>query len=786
MIDEHTIETLEFPKIVSLITGKCLTRYGHYEIDTIAPMSNIELIRRRQAEISEMKDIISFGEHFPLYRMETDSRELLKRSNVEGNALEGKEILEVHELVRTSIGLNEYSPDERAKSPLIGEYLDAIRAFPELRDQINKALDEDGLVRDNASPKLRMIRRDLADSRRKIVARLESILTGRSKRAGWQDDVVTQRNDRYVIPIPANSYQADRGILHDRSQSGATLYIEPKETVELNNHINLLMQEELIEVNRILRELTAEIGRRSEPLLENTRMIGRLDYLHAAALFSIQINGNAPEIVDEAVVSLVEARHPLLIVQLGEIAKVVPTDIALGDDRLVVLVTGPNTGGKTIALKTIGLSLLMALSGLHISADEKSQIGLFRNLHADIGDEQSIELSLSTFASHIRNIISGLRTASQDTLLLFDEIGAGTDPKEGSALAEAIILHAIEKGACLVATTHYSQLKTLAMEHPEVENASLEFDRKTLAPTYRLRLGLPGSSYAVEIAGRLGMPESICRRAAELRGTSERSLANLIATIEAELTKIKEDRKELSERLEQARQLEQSNRARSEKLRQEKETSRAEHLGDTEQFLNETRREIERLVADIRESQASKESVQKFHHTLQTRQNQLAKKQRRPRAEKPADGVINVGDTVHVLSLDQKGQVEQLLGNDRVKVRLGNVTTTVELRNLARTDGAGKSMPPASYTGPTPSDDISPEIHLRGMTVDEGMEALNRFLDRAVLAGLHQVYVIHGKGTGKLRKGLTAFLSGHPEVDSLRLGDWNEGGAGVTVVKLKS
>jgi len=786
MIDQHTIKTLEFPKIVSLIAGKCLTRFSHDEIDRIAPMSSIELMRRRQAEISEMKDIIRFGEHFPLYRMETDCRELLKRAQVEGAALDGKEILEVHELVRSSISLREYGPEERAKSPLVSEYLDGIRAFPELREQINKAIDEDGQVRDNASPKLKGIRRDLADSRRHIVARLESILTNRSKRAGWQDDVVTQRNDRYVIPIPSNMYQADRGILHDRSQSGATLYIEPKETVELNNKINLLMQEEQAEIIRILRELTGEIGRRSDALIENTRMIGRLDFLHGAALFSIQIDGHAPEIVDEAVVSLVDARHPMLIVQLGEVSKVVPTDIALGDGRQVVLVTGPNTGGKTVVLKTIGLSVLMALSGLHIAADEKSRIGRFENLHADIGDEQSIELSLSTFASHVKNIISGLRTASTDSLLLFDEIGAGTDPKEGAALAEAIILHTIKEGATLVATTHYSQLKTLAMDHPEVENASLEFDRETLAPTYRLHLGLPGSSYAVEIAGRLGMPESICRRAAQLRGTSERSLESLITSIEAELARIKEDRKELSERLEKARRMEEFNRARSEELRLKSETGRDERLGEAERFLTDTRREIERLVAEIRETQASKEAVQGFHHALHQKQKQLSQRRKRPKARRAPDGSIAVGDRVQVLSLNKEGEIEQLLGDDRAKVRLGNVTTTVELRNLAKVDSSDKKKPPATFIGATPDDAISPEIHLRGMTVEEAMEALNRFLDRAVIAGLHQVYVIHGKGTGKLRKGLTTFLNDHPEVESLRLGDWNEGGAGVTIVKLKS
>ena len=786
MIDEHTIQTLEFSKVIALVAGKCLTRFGHEEVAEIAPLRNRKLIERRLAEISEMKDIILYGDAFPLYRMETDCRELLKRSEVEGNALDGKEILEVLELVIVSIGLNDYAKDDRDKSSLISEYLEGTRAFPELRAFINKTIDEDGLVRDNASPKLRTIRLDLTDSRRKIVARLESILTKRARQAGWQDDVVTQRNDRYVIPVPSSLYRADRGILHDRSQSGATLYVEPKETVELNNRINLLMQEEYAEVQRILRELTAEIGRRSESLLENTRMIGRLDRIHACGLLSNQIKGCGPVIVDEPELSLVEARHPLLIVQFGDVKKVVPTDFSLGNGRQVVLVTGPNTGGKTIALKTIGLSLLMTLSGLHISAGEKTRIGIFEQLHADIGDEQSIELSLSTFASHVKNIISGLQTASPRTLLLFDEIGAGTDPKEGAALAEAIILYAIEKGACLVATTHYSQLKTLAMDHPEIENASLEFDRKTLAPTYRLNLGLPGSSYAIEIAGRLGMPKLICDRAAEFCGTSERSLADLIESVEKELATIKEDRKELTERLKQARDLERSNRSRSEQLQKSGDSAVDDYLAETEQFLNDTRRDVERLVADIRDSQASKEAVQEFHRNLKKKQKHLVQRRRKPKEKTGSNANIAVGDSVRVLSLDKSGEVVQLIGNDRAKVQLGNITTTVPLRNLALINSPGERAPAARLAGYTPNDDISPEIHLRGMTVDEAMEALNRFLDSAVVAGLQQVYVIHGKGTGALRKGLTTFLKNHPEVASLRLGDWNEGGAGVTIVKLKT
>jgi len=787
MIDKHTLQTLEYSKVIDTVEGNCLTPYGRVYVSAIAPLDDNDLIKKRLSEVSQMKDIINFGLSFPLYRIEEDIREVLKQSTVEGNRLDPSEIRQVLDLVNDSIRLHSYDQEEHEKFPVIAEYLDRLRAFPELRDEINKAIDKDGSVRDNASPALRKIRIELNETRRKIMAKLENILSNQSKQAGWQDDVVTQRNDRYVIPVPASRYESGSGILHDRSQSGNTFYVEPQITVEMNNRVNLLMQEERLELDRILRALTAEIGIRSEALLENTRIIGQLDRIHASALFSNKIGGNAPTIIDECEVSILEARHPLLVLQLGSLEKVVPTDFEIGKDRQVILITGPNTGGKTITLKTIGLSVLMARSGLHISSDEKSVVGVFNQIHADIGDEQSIELSLSTFSSHITNIIRSLEDAAPDTLLLFDEIGAGTDPREGSALAESIILYGIDRGAKMVATTHYSQLKTMAMEHPEIENASLEFNRETLAPTYRLQLGIPGSSYAVEIASRLGMPKSICDRAGQALGDQEKSLTELIASLQEDLGRIKEDRKELSKRLAKANAQEQFYRMEMERLREDVDTRKKKSLEETETFLTETRREVERLVADIKKSNAGKSAVQAFHQNLKKRQESLQKRTQ-PKAKRPVENAsFAVGDMVRVLSLDKQGEIEQLIGSDRAKVKIGNIATTVELRNLSHVDMPTSQAPLAKATSAhvPQDDDISPEIHLRGMTVEEATSSLDQYLDRAVLAGLTQVYVVHGKGTGALRRALAEYLRNHRDVANIRLGDWNEGGAGVTIVKLR-
>jgi len=787
MVDRHTLTILEYSKVLALVEGKCLTPYGKDEVARIRPLYDREQIERHSLEVSQMKDIVTFGTAFPLSRLE-NCRDQLKRAEVEGVFLDPVQILKVLELVEVSIALNDYAKGERENFPTIADYLVQIRAFPELKAEIRRAIDDTGEIKDSASSKLRQVRAEFADSKRRIIARLNAVQGDRPRQAGLQDDVVTMRNGRYVITIPSSAYRNNMGILHDRSQTGATLYVEPQETVELNNRLNLLQQEERLEIDRILRAITAEIAQRSESLRENTRLIGRLDSLYASAKFSIAIGGNRAVVGEEATFDLIDARHPLLMVQAARPEDVIANSLGLNAERQTVLITGPNTGGKTILLKTVGLAVLMAQSGLHIAAGEKSSVGIFEHIFADIGDEQSIELSLSTFSSHIRNIIDGARKASPRTLLLFDEIGAGTDPKEGSALAEAIILHAINHGARMLATTHYSQLKTLAMDHTEMENASLEFDRKTLAPTYRLLLGLPGSSYAIEIAERLGLAKDICSNASRLVGSGEKSLANLITSLESELAVVRKDRGELTDRLEDARRLETQYRQQVEQLTNHVDEERKKALAETEHFIEETRRDIEQLVAEIRRSEADPQAVKKFHRTVRARAEEL-KKQRV--AEEAAQGIsdsFEVGDRVEILSLGQEGEIDTIIGENRARIKVRNIHTTVDLRNLRKigAPSAGLSTPvPGSRTRSQVHQTESPEIHLRGMTGEEALEALEKYLDRAVLGGLHQVYVVHGKGTGALRRAVTEYLRGHREVASVRLGDWNEGGAGVTIVKLK-
>ncbi len=786
MIDQHTIRVLEYPKVLSLIKSACRTPYGMNEVDHISPLFDRNEIIQSGKEITEMKGIINFGLAFPLSHLE-NCRDTLKKSEVEGVHLDPMEILQVLELIEVSINLYEYDRGNREKFPLINDYLTRIRAFPELRKEIRRSIDSDGFVLDSASSKLKQIRLELNDSKRKIVSKLNNLQAKQTSRQGFQDDVVTTRNGRYVMTVASSNYRSSMGILHDRSQTGATFYIEPTETVELNNRLNMLTQEEHVEIDRILRAITTEIRNRLEPFYENTRIIGRLDKIYACATFSNKIKGNQPIIDTGCLLTLNNVKHPLLIHQLGNSESVIPNSISLNQNRQGILITGPNTGGKTITLKTAGLSLLMAQSGLHISADADSEVGIFEHLYADIGDEQSIEFSLSTFSSHMANIVRSLKHADERTLLLYDEIGVGTDPREGAALAEAVVLYGIKKGALLLATTHYSQLKILASEHPEIENASLEFNRKTLAPTYRLQLGIPGSSYAVEIAGQLGLPEEVCNRAADLVGSSEKSLTSLISSLEAELATVRKDRADLSKRLEATKELEEYYQRESKKLEKEIKAQKKEALSEMQDFLLETRREIEHLVLEIRKSQADSEVVKQFHNTIKQKQKHIEQLQDKPEPTFEQSTVFEVGNSVEILSLQQQGEIEELLGKEKARVRIGSMVTTAELRNLRKLAKSESSQRTTQLRTPKLSAETveSPEIHLRGMTVDEAMDALEKFIDRALISGLTQIYVVHGKGTGTLRRTLTSYLQNHSEVNSLRLGDWNEGGAGVTIVKLK-
>ena len=787
-MNSKTLEALEFPKIIAAIVGRSLTPYGSELTQQIQPLQDIVEIRRRLAEAQQMRDILLFGAPFPLERLD-DIRNALHRATIEGSRIDIGDFRKIQLTLDVIAKLRAFNKGERENMPDLAKHLEALGTFTDMRDAIERTFDKYGEIKDTASSALRKIRSDIADTRRKVISKLESALRSRSKTDGFQDDVVTQRNNRYVIPVPANLYRASDGILVDHSQSGATVFIEPQFAVELNNRLTKALKDERLEIERILIELTAEVSAVSKPLADSVEIIGALDSLHAQALFAVKIGSVAPRLTDKPNFDFVKARHPLLLYYTDNKEDVIPLDLQLDEAHQGVLITGPNTGGKTVAMKTVGLLIAMTQSGLLISADERSTIGIFEDIFADIGDEQSLELSLSTFSSHITRVIEAVKAANEHCLLLFDEIGAGTDPAEGAALAEAIIIEALESGARLIATTHYSQLKTLPLERPELENCSLEFDRESLLPTYRLQLGLPGSSYAIEIAERLGMPKRVIDRASAGLDSAERSLAELIATMEEQLKQVRADSATLSDKLTKAETEERRLQERLDSLDEELQEKRATTLAETEQLLHESRQEIERLVKEIRETNADKGAVKAAHHALKEKTQRLAQahKSSRTQHKRPTrTEELGIGDQVWINSLRISGEIAEFVGKDKLRIRVGNMLNLVGRDDVIRADvstpGARPRRDPIGLRAETAA---APEIHLRGLTVEEAQEKLDKFLDKAVLTEMSQVYVIHGKGTGTLRKALTAFLKAHPAVKGVRLGDWNQGGAGVTVVQLK-
>lgn len=793
-IDAHSLLVLEFPRVCQIIAGFTLSPYGKEYAENIRPMFDRVTIERALRESAQMRDIIRFEEAMPLQRIE-DISELIQKSRVDGIHLEPKALLEIKIFLDTVCDLHTYgkNEDRQEKFPDVANIVGRLHPKREISKAIGKSIDSAGDILSSASGTLTRIRRESADVEIKIKGHLERILSARRKHAGWQDDVITVRDGRFVIPVLSGDFRPDGGIVHDKSHSGATLYVEPGSAIPINNKLRQLQQDERLEIDRILRELTAMVGIAADDIKDDLDTYGYLDCVHAKATFGLKIEASSPTIADKGSLDLIDARHPLLIYAAGSNDGVVPLDISLNDTNQAVLVTGPNTGGKTVALKAIGLLTLMAMSGLEISADHKSRIGIYDKIYADIGDEQSLELSLSTFSSHIRNIIAAINDADDNSLVLFDEIGAGTDPKEGAALAEVLILTLLERRCNLIATTHYSQLKTLPLEHPELLNASLEFDRENLRPTFRLKLGLPGASYAIEIARRLGLPADMADQAAVLLGSGERSLDRLIAKLDQDLDSLQQRKKELEDRLASAKSLEKQYQARQEEMDLKERALSSEYVGKLEKQLKDGKLEINRLVKDIRESQASPEKIKESHNKLDQSSKEAGRLKKAARKKQEADGrVLQKGDFVLIEKFNAEGEVVEMIGKKKAKIAIGSAFMTVDTIDLIRkesrkkTDKDQKQRKISTVRAAAAEGEFSPEIMLRGMTVDEALEALEKFLDDAILAGVGQVYIVHGKGTGRLRKNLSTYLKSHRAVDSIRIGDWNEGGHGVTIARLKS
>ncbi|HEX3016126.1 MAG TPA: endonuclease MutS2, partial [Desulfobacteria bacterium] len=673
--------------------------------------------------------------------------------------------------------------------PLLKERGGLIEPFTEIEHNVSRCIGEDAQVLDQASANLATIRRQIKGLQVRIKERLEQMVRGSEYQKFLQDPIITLRDDRYVIPVKQEYRSQIPGIVHDQSASGATLFVEPIAVVQMDNELRQMTTQEQQEVERILAELTRNIENKLAPIEGTMETLGYIDFVFAKGKLSVSMDAGEPKLNDRGYLTIVKGRHPLIQ------ERPVPVSINVGQDFDTLVITGPNTGGKTVTLKIVGLFCLMAQAGLHLPAEHGTEIGVFTQIFADIGDEQSIEQSLSTFSSHMKNIVQILDCADSNTLALLDEVGAGTDPTEGAALAMAILKYLQSRGVKTIATTHYSELKTFAYNNSRVENASVEFDVATLRPTYRLLIGLPGRSNAFEIAGRLGLKDEVVAEARSLLSEQEVKVADLLQNLEETQRATQSDREEAAHLRNQIEEIKRSLEQERHRLAEEGHEIMAKAANQAAELVSKAKREAEQIISDLKA--ASTEERARFHSLNEAREKlKKLQKQTDDLAEhnQPLPGPgqqlkkVKVGQLVEIPKFRQKGyvlaapnasgEVFVQIGIMKMFIKLTELRSTNEPQRQTYATGSGR-------IARNKAELVQRELDLRGMTVDEALYEVDKYLDDAVLSGMNQVHIIHGKGTGALRTAIKEHLTGHPHVKSFRLGEHGEGGTGISVVELK-
>ena len=826
-MDDRTLRLLEFPKIRERVAAYALTAPGRERAGGLQPATDVETVRRSLQETAEAGTLAAEG-GVPL-RGTTDIRDGLRRAQI-GAALEPAELLAMCDTLAVIRECKGFVLAHRERAPLLTDIARGMRTFETLERAIRRTVANDGSIPDNASPDLARIRREQRSAHARIREKLDDLVRGPDARM-LQDPLVTTRGDRYVVPVRQEFKGQFPGVLHDQSSSGATAFMEPLAIVPLGNAIRELGIAEREEIIRLLRELVAQVAAETGQISLAYEALGKVDFAVAKALLAQSMRGALPRVRTDGVLRLPRARHPLLGQAGSEPGGgVVPIDVWLGEEFTTLVITGPNTGGKTVTLKTIGLLTLMAQAGLHLPADEGSEINVFPQVFADIGDEQSIEQSLSTFSSHmgaIAGILNQLGDSSSPSplegegrvrgpasaLILLDEIGAGTDPTEGVALARSLIEHLHQLGVRTAVTTHYNELKALAYMHPGIQNASVEFDADTLRPTYRLLIGIPGRSNALSIAERLGLDAQIVERARDLLGPEVVAIDRVLSDIEADRKAYEYELAEASRHRQEASELRTRAEQELDRLRAERRLAAARLREEADALLIHARREVEAIVASLRAGSGS-QAVQEARARLRHLAEELASKAQVD-ASPPGEPLAEVtpGQTVYVVPLNRTGTVLAVVDSRdeievetsamRVKVRLSALRAPYQLdpqrgsgdQQPGKSSGTGRAAPTAPVSpAPTPigsgtraSDlprPVPTSLSLRGMTVDEAIPILDKYLDEAFVAGLRRVTIVHGKGTGALRKAVHDFLKNHPHVKSYRLGGKGEGETGATIVEL--
>lgn len=791
-MNEKTYRILEYNKIIENLKAEAASEMTKKLVSELKPLVDVYLIEELLAETSEAVSVIVHKGVLPLgsfYDIE-NSLHLARK----GGTLTMKQLLEVLYNLHVARNVSTFLKTDLPALPIIHEMSELLSIQKRLEDNIDRCIISEDEMSDNASSGLKQIRRSMVRQNETLKSKLNHILNSSDNKTLLQDAIVTMRQGRYVIPVKLEHKSKFPGIVHDQSSTGATLFIEPQVIVNLNNELRELELEEKKEMERILAELSSNVSEHYHELLNNQELLVKLDLIFAKGKLSVKYKGTDAKISEDGTLDIKNGRHPLLNVD-----EVVPINVSLGENYDTLVITGPNTGGKTVTLKTVGLLAMMTQSGLHIPVGSGTVMPVFRKIYADIGDEQSIEQSLSTFSSHMNNIVDIVSSADRNTLVLVDELGAGTDPTEGAALAIAVLEDLYKKGAHTMATTHYTEIKKYAIETDGVQNASMEFDVETLSPTYKLTIGIPGKSNAFEISEKLGLPGAIIEKARTLLEKGDIEFENVISSIEQDKKLAEAERDEaIVLNLEMKRQKEELDK-KMKKLEEKKDKILSKAKEEARDMLKEAKlvtEETQKQLKDIdkmdsmaeRHARLSeskrriKETDSKYRETIQVPENY----------NPVTVDKLKIGDRVKVMNLGQNGEILSLPDDKGdMLVQVGMLKANVNVKNLMLiNEGAKKKKPPVNRTKygnlyKSKAQNISLSINVRGRNLDDAAMDVDKYLDDAYMAGLKEVTVIHGRGEGILRNGLQNMFKRHKHVDSFRKGAFNEGGDGVTVVKLK-
>ena len=780
---ETSLKVLEYNKIIKLLTAKAGSSLGKEKIINLLPSSNYKIIEESLNETAEALLITTVSDNIPLGGIR-DLKIILKKANI-GAMLEANEFLNIAGTLSAAKKIKKFFKELDLEATLLKTWAAKIEVLTQLEQQIENSIDEHGNLLDSASVELGKLRREIRTSQLKIKEKLDAILRSSEYQKYFQDSLVTLRGDRYVIPIKQEYRQFFPGIVHDQSSSGATLFIEPMSIIDLNNTVKELMANEKHEIERILKALAVQVLKYEQQIRLDMEILGHFDFVFAKAKFALEFQASRPEINNDGLVELKQARHPLIPPE-----KVVPIDILLGKDFSTLLITGPNTGGKTVTLKTLGLFVLMAQAGLFIPAQTGSKLPVYNNVFADIGDEQSIEQSLSTFSSHMTKLIRILDVIKTGDLFLVDEIGSGTDPQEGAALAMAILDVVQEAGIATVATTHYSELKSYAYNRCGVENASVEFDLNSLRPTYKLLIGIPGSSNAFSISTKLGLSTKIIDKANEFLSKEHLQFEYVLAEMEKQKLMYAELNEDLAKREAEIVVLEQRLKNEKENINDRKNRIITKAEEEKANIIRKTKREVEQIISELKE-QFDDHGMKERQRAIEAARKELKEKTKIITPEEyksmPALEIdkVKIGDSVFVTTLNAKATVIEIKGKS-ILVELGLMKTMVSSDVCRKTSTDNKSV----ITKPkkislNKIQEVQPSIDIRGVNVQEGEDILNKYLDDVILCGLTRILVIHGKGTGALKKGIRNFLQNHSCVEKIEIAELNEGGDGATVVFMK-